>query len=489
MIAKTEKEIEELEALKEQQNEILKQTADGILGLRDENAAFAEHSSKLSQKLSELTLLLSEKRIESTTASSSVDEIKSRTENIDKVIESRGGVLDEIRAEKTDCESELEALREKEAELRNFVAGHTLRSKNKREKAQELKDEIDDLNLDIQQKLARAKMLDELEKNMEGYSGSVRAVIKESKRGMLHGIHGTISQLINVEEKYATAIETAFGASVQDIVTDSENDAKKAIKYLRENRAGRATFLPLATVRHKPFTETGLESCEGFVAMADELLTYDKKYEEVMKFQLSRTAVAEDMDSAIAIARKYGQRFKIVTLDGQVINAGGSITGGSRGHNSGLLSRQNETEKLKKQAAELTKKAEEKQAAYKSLTEELAAVDADLSGASADLTRAQEAVIRKEGELKIIEGRIESVSGALSELKGEKEKNAERISSLEEQIKKSEVEISVISGEIDEAQDKLGELGKSREDIERRREELSAAESNKHENPVAAKGH
>ncbi|NLO45445.1 MAG: chromosome segregation protein SMC [Clostridiales bacterium] len=477
LISRAEKEIAELAALIDEQSKTLKEAADNILGLKDENAAFTERSLKLSQKLSELTMLLSEKRVEGTTASSSIDEIKTRNSNIDSVLSSRGIMLAEIKAERADCLSELDTLKESAAELTNFVTGHKLRVKNKREKADSLKDEIDGINLDAQQKFARAKMLEELEKNMEGYSGSVRAVIKESKRGNLRGIHGTISQLIKVEEKYAAAIETAFGASLQDIITDSENDAKRAIGFLKDSRSGRATFLPLTTVRHKPFSEKGLDGCAGFVAMADELITYDKKYDEIMKFELSRTAVADDLDSAIAIARKYGQRFKTVTLDGQVINAGGSMTGGSRARNSGLLSRVNETGKLKRQAEELAKAAEEKQAEHKSLTEELAAAEANLGGAEADLARAQESAIRKEGELKLVEGRLESVGAALQELNAEKDKNAVRISALEETVKKSELDIIGITGEIDAVQDELGELGRDREEIERRREELSKTES------------
>jgi chromosome segregation protein len=138
-------------------------------------------------------------------------------------------------------------------------------------------------------------MLEDLEKNMEGYSGSVRAVMREAKRGTLRGIHGPVSQLINVSEKYATAVETALGAAVQNIVTDSENDAKRAINFLKESRAGRATFLPITAIKSKPFTEEGLDNCFGFVSIASELLEYDGQYDEIVKYLLSHTVVVEDM--------------------------------------------------------------------------------------------------------------------------------------------------------------------------------------------------
>lgn len=133
--------------------------------------------------------------------------------------------------------------------------------RSRSEKAEKMRRELDAATLDIHQKQARIRMLEDLEKNMEGYSGSVKAVMREAKRGTLRGIHGPVSQLITVDAKYAAAVETALGAAVQNIVTDDESAAKRAIAYLKESRAGRATFLPMTAIKPRPFREDGLDSC------------------------------------------------------------------------------------------------------------------------------------------------------------------------------------------------------------------------------------
>ena len=150
-------------------------------------------------------------------------------------------------------------------------------------------------------------------------------------------------------DKYALAVETALGAAIQNIITDTENDAKKAINFLKESKAGRATFLPLTAVKGTLLQEKGLDDCYGYINLASELVECDSKYSGVITSLLGRTVVSEDLDSAVEIAKKYSYKFKVVTLDGQVVNAGGSMTGGARLQNAGILSRANEIEKLKKQ--------------------------------------------------------------------------------------------------------------------------------------------
>lgn len=451
-----------------------------IGSIRDENTENAQRTAALSQKLAAHTAALSEQRIACSTAQSSVEEIGKRSANIDAVLQSRGSLLDDIRDEKRECEQALETLRTRVTELQNFVAGHQLRARKRKEKADALKAQMDARALELHQKLARAKMLEDLEKSMEGYSGAVRAVMKEVRRGTLRGIHGTVSQLISVEDKYATAIETAFGASIQFLVTDGENDAKRAIRYLKENRAGRATFLPMTAVRAKDFSVGAAQDEPGFVAAAQDLVTYDAKYDQIIRSELHKTIVAEDLDSAVSIAKKYGYSFKIVTLDGQMIHPGGSMTGGSRGQNAGFLSRSNEIEKLRETAAQMQKKLDEDEAVYNSLAEELSAVEADLRGGDADLQKAQEAVIRKEGELKLVEDREASVAGALADLRAERSRNDERIAALQKTIQSAEVEITQQTREMDALQDALGALNKDKESLEQKREALAAMESQMH---------
>ncbi|HZJ77555.1 MAG TPA: chromosome segregation protein SMC [Clostridia bacterium] len=464
------------EKIKLKYNE-LAQAAENISGAKQENAAYAEKANEASQTLVQITSELSEKKVDNSSAISTIEELKQRILNIDDVLRSRDEVLEELTKKREIALNNFENAKESVSELGNSMSGYKMRVQKRSEKEDLAKKDLEALNLDIHQKSARIRMLEDLEKNMEGYSGSVRAVMREVKGGMLRGIHGPLSQLINVGDKYAVAIETALGAAVQFIVTDNENDAKRGINFLKEKRAGRATFLPITAIKSRPFNHRGLDECFGFVAMANELLEYDSKYDEIIKYQLSHTAVVEDMDCAIVIAKKYSYRFRIVTLNGQVINAGGSMTGGSRGQGSGILSRTNEIEKLKKAVGKLKKDYELKSDEYKIFSQSLSSAQADLDGAGADLARAQEELIRSESDLKLFEDRLETAMSAISELKEEKERSTQRIEDLEKISVSIDAEILQLNEKVEAFNDKIIQLGKSRESLEVKREELAELEN------------
>lgn len=476
-IAESKKEIDELlEEIASKKRE-LDLAATDIAQARTENSEFSDKIADLSQKIAAITTKIADKRIEETTANSSIEEIMGRVSNIDGVLSTRNGYITELEDKKNECQAELDKLNDEATEIMNAVSGYSLRAQNREEKAEKLKGEIDARGLDILQKKDKIRILDDMEKNMEGYSGAVKAIVREAKGGMLRGIHGPLSQLINVSDRYAVAVETALGAAIQNIVTDNENDAKRAINFLKEKKGGRATFLPLTSVKSKPFTEKGLDDSYGFINMADRLLDYEPQYAEIIKSLLGRTAVAEDLDSAIVIAKKYDYRFKIVTLDGQVVNAGGSMTGGSRGHNAGILSRGNEMDKLKAQVQELTAQQQVSQEEYKKLSEELALVKADLDASQADLKRTQEDVIRKESELALIDGKLDTANAALEDLRREKHNASLRISDLEELKAKAQAEIDGFNKEMGVLQADLDVVTHGREQLEEKRESLAQLEA------------
>ena len=354
------------------------------------------------------------------------------------------------------------------------MRGYELKVESRTEKAEKQRREIDELGLEIDRVRSRAKMLDDLEKNMEGYSGSVKAVMREVKRGTLRGIEGVLSQLINVEEQYSVAIETALGAALQNIVTQTENDAKRAINFLKDNKSGRATFLPLTSIKNRALEEKGLDDCFGYVAVASELVGCDKKYNEVIGSLLGRTVVVEDMDCAISIAKKYSHKLKLVTLDGQVINPGGSMTGGSRAQNAGILSRASEIERLNNEVIKLTGEFDSKQADYKAVLADLSACRADLSGTQADLTRAQEDVIRREGELKLIVDKLEDTLRSIDELADEKANAGERLAALNATVedakaraKELEEHNAALRLEIEQANSGRARLGEDESELQK----------------------
>lgn len=185
----------------------------------------------------------------------------------------------------------------------------------------------------------RVRMLTELQRDYEGFSRAVKLVMNQASSGALKGVRGPLSSLIHVSDRYVTAVETALGAAAANIIVECAEDGKKAIQMLKRRDGGRATFLPMDTIRPQSLRETGLEHQAGFCGVAADLVECEADYRDIVDNALGRTVVAEDMDCALAIARQYRNRFRIVTRDGQLINAGGSMTGGSAGRSSGILSR------------------------------------------------------------------------------------------------------------------------------------------------------
>lgn len=436
-ITETMKTVELLKNAEKQKREQLASATEQIEGIRTQSREFVEKIAALSEEISKYAVKLGDCRVEISTANSSVEEINSRLETIDDIAVSRSNAEKELTAKKAECELNLSKAKEAVVSIGNSLRGYELKVQSRTEKAEQSRREIDELGLDIDRCKSRAKMLDDLEKNMDGYSGSVKAVMREVKRGTLRGIHGVLSQLISVDEQYSVAIETALGAALQNIVTESENDAKRAINFLKDNKSGRATFLPLTAIKSRRLEEKGLDDCFGYVAVASELVGCDKKYSNVIDSLLARTVVVEDMDCAIMIAKKYSHRIKLVTLDGQVLNQGGSMTGGSRSQNSGILSRANEIERLHAESARLTEKQERMQAEYKALLGELSACRADLSGTQADLARGQEDVIRCESELTLVTEKLEDTRRSISELAEEKNTAGERLAALNRTIEQA----------------------------------------------------
>ncbi len=185
----------------------------------------------------------------------------------------------------------------------------------------------------------RAAMLRDMQRDYDGFARSVRSVMQQAGRGRLSGVHGPVSALLSTENRFVTAIDTALGASASSIVVGSAEDGRACIEYLRRTDGGRATFLPLNTIRPASLRESGLDRERGCCGTADTLVQFDETYGAVVRSLLARTVVCENMDAALALARSRGHRFRIVTLDGQIIQPGGAMTGGSASRGTGALAR------------------------------------------------------------------------------------------------------------------------------------------------------
>lgn len=438
------------------------------------SSEFSDRAATLSGEISALSVRLADCRVTAETANSSIEEIRSRISAIDESMGTRKDDYDALLKRKADAEAELKEIQDEIVSVKNAIDGYTLRFENRGKKADSVKLAIDEKQRELHKGQDRVRLLEDLEKNMEGYFGAVKAVMKESGRGALRGIYGPVSQLITVKDKYSAAIETALGAAVQNIVVDNETDAKRAMGFLKEHRAGRATFLPITAIKGRVLSEQGLDDQYGFVSIASDLVSYDNKYSEIIRWLLGRTAVAEDIDSAIAIAKKYSYRFRIVTLDGQVINAGGSMTGGSRVQNAGILSRGNEIERLKGSLASMQKELDGMLSDYKLLSEDASAAKAELEGAEGDLLRAKEENIRREGELKLASDKLTSVSSGVKELLEEKETLEKRIESVSSGAEAARSQIDELKETLENKEKELESITGDSKTLQKNREEVAS---------------
>lgn len=443
------------------------------------NEEFSKRSSELNSRLASLTMQLSDYRVKLTQAQSSMEEIESRKDEADAAALE---LQEEIKAEQENQAQSartLATLNSRIEENTNALNGFNLKLKGKTDKAQQLKTRLDQITSALSEKHSRAKMLSDLEKNMEGYSGAVKAVVRHAQSGALGGIHGVLSQLIQVENEYSTAVEVALGAAMQNIVTSTEADAKRAINYLKANHLGRATFLPISNIKGRTLDEKDLADHLGFVAVASDLVDCDANYKQIISNLLSRVVIADDMDSAIGIAKEYKNRFKIVTLDGQVINPGGSMTGGSRAKGAGILSRANMIEDLLSEAKKLEAEQQKISAEYKAAFEDANHAAASMQAAQADLMTAKEDLIRAEGEEQRIREKLETLGNRLSVLQSEKDNAGARIAQFKKEsesaqqgadevqakISETESEIARVTGDAQGTQEKREELRKMAEEI------------------------
>ena len=270
--------------------------------------------------------------------------------------------LDQCRREAEENNASLAAAREEEQAAANVIQGHSLKMEGRRRRAQEAAQQAEQLRRQLAAMEDRIRLLTEMEKDYEGFSRAVKGVMQAADRGTLSGIHGPVASLMTTDPQYTVALEIALGAALQNIVVDRDTDAKEAIAFLKRRDAGRATFLPMSAIRGDMLREPRLAQEYGFVGIASQLVTYDARYDGIFQNLLGRTVVVEDLDCGVNMARRYQNRFRIVTLDGQVINRGGSMTG-SVSRSAGVLSRASELSGLREQLTGL--KASLDQAAHR----------------------------------------------------------------------------------------------------------------------------
>ncbi len=457
----------------EKKQEECRQCETGLRELEEEKNRYFGAGEELSRQLSALTVQASDAKVQAITSASSLEEANARLEVVRVGAQSRQENLARLQETLCDYQQMAQDAAQRVEELNNAVRGYELRLDTRRKKLEISKQQADKLTLDAEERIRRTRLLEELERNLEGFSQSVKIVMREYKRGTLTGVHGPVSRILKVPAEYAVAIETALGASMQNIVVGTEQDAKRAIALLKSRDGGRATFLPLSTIRGNILEADGLKNCSGFVGVASTLCRCESQYQGILQSLLGRIAIAEDLDAAVSIAKQFRYKFRVVTLDGQVVNAGGSMTGGSLARNSGLLSRTTEIERVRKEAEGLKAQALQARNAYREAEAEVSQAEAELTGTKGELAVAQEERIKIEAECRNCQSELETLKRVCQEMIQEQDQLAQKMEELTRVRQTAEQQGESLSRQIQQAEEQLSILSGNREELTARREQFN----------------
>ena len=459
-----EKEIEELTARTKELEEEKKQKEEKKENLKQNRERFAKELEEKEKELAEITKKLSSKELEIEKHKKTVEE------NTDKKYELQASISEkdinyqnyqkrqtQIKNEMTGNISELDNTRMKKEEIaKEFYEIESKRNKiltdleevnkEKQESDRKIKDfdsKINMLSGEKRIKESKLKFLIETEKEKEGYIKSVKTLLKdcETTRELGKGMHGVLANIIEVPEEYQTAIEMCLGSSLQNIVTENEEDAKRLIEHLRKNNLGRASFLPITSVKGKKLEKIKGKNA-GVIGIASDLIQYSKKYENIILNLLGRTVIVQDMETAIRVAKDNGYSFRIITIEGDVINPSGAITGGSVAKKTvNILGRGREIEKLQKeiktleeQIQKLEKEKDNYQESIENVLEMVSSLEKQLQEIEITYATGKEKINAIEENIRRIETRLNKLKGEDKKLEEQKEENIETKKTLQERI-------------------------------------------------------
>ena len=369
---------------------------------------------------------------------------------------------------------ELRKAQEDVTAANNTIAGYALRQSNRIKRRDDLSGQLRDLTAKLDSVSAKARVFRAMERDFESYQKSVKAVMQEAQRGSLKNIHGPVSRLVRTEDDLTVAIEIALGAAMQQIVVDTEADGKAAISYLKRTGGGRATFLPMNTIQGRSLQESGLDRCRGFVGIASELVECEDRYRGIVENLLGRTVIVSDMDAAIRMSQNYKNRFKIVTLDGQVMNPGGSMTGGSTNKEAGILSRANELTKLTQQEKKLQQDKMVAEADLQEAQRLCDQVEFQMAAARDQLRQAEDRVLLLQGQEKQHEILVGAIAEAENAARREKEALEARDRSDRERYAAQQARIQVYSQQLEEVRNQLTVLEGSQTEASELTEKVTA---------------
>ena len=386
-----------------------------------------------------------------------------------------------------DLEAENIEYQEKLDSANNIIRGCDMKIQSRQATVDSLQKKQTSLQVESRSMDSRIQLLSAMEKEFQGYSNAVRTVMKEASHKVLKGIHGPVASLIKAEDQYALAIETAMGGAMQNIVVSTQNDGRSAIELLKREDAGRATFLPIDVIRGNVQTDLPTQE-KGFVGLAYDLVSYDRQYDGIIANLLGRTIVAQTLADAIRMSKNNSNRLRIVTLDGQLINAGGSMTGGSYVRNAGMLSRANELERLKQDKIVIENNIIKNTKELDEATNDLQSVQYQRSMAVEDQISIQNMITSNVSKSSATSSAISQLKALLQAIAGDSEsrrnaiENEElRVAGMKQQLDALEKKNSTLQQRLDHWKDEIKKIVDTKMDLEGKRNQTdrSVQDSNK----------
>ncbi len=457
--------VQEIQQLRQDEEKLIKEQTELLQAV---SAASREYRD-LTDRQNAVEKNLAEQKLRRATSDSLIKEMQNRLDNANGDTKRRQDEIQRFETEIKRCKELLQTIEETAGSWENSLQGYEMKLQSRLNVLEKLTEKKNTLLHEAEGFKQRARVLRDMEHNMEGFQSSVKYVMNKAEKGELKGIHGPVSKLIATQEQYATAVEIALGAAMQNIVVKDEYCGKTAINMLKNSGQGRATFLPLTAVKGKRLEERGLCDEEGYVGIASELVEFGEEYRGIVENLLGRTVLAQDMDCAISIAKRYSNRFRLVTLDGQVINAGGSMTGGSIAKKASILSRQSDIAKFEQKAQQTEKQAADVDDELRGVREQTEKIQAEIKAIHAQLKTASEDKIKAQAEL-------ERCSYSCDEAKRSHGNVEREYEELKSRIEKLAGESGSSQAVIDSIEDELSQLREKARVLDEKRTELTAAQ-------------
>ena len=400
--------------------------------------------------------------------------IKDIAEQENRADEIKSGIA-ENESRVSEIQKAMQSLRNEIEANNNVLTGCRMKIRSREDALNLAAEKSSSISVEVRTLESRISMLSEMEKDFEGYSRAVKTVMRESSRGNIRGVHGPVANLLKADDECALAIETALGAAGQNIIVDSRNDGRSAIEMLKRTDSGRATFLPLDTIKGSVMHDAPVNA-PGFVGIAYDLVDFAPQYQQIMASLLGKTVIVETLTDAIRVSKNGNDRYRIVTLDGQQINAGGSMTGGSTAKGTGILSRSNELGKLKEKRKKLLEEEQNSIVALEKAKSSLAVVRNDMEIAQEDRNTLMSKESSLSAEATAVKNTISQFRLLLDGISGDSNVRRQAISSAEQNVENLKVQVrekksalEILNKAADEIRKEIDAISKKKLELEGKR--------------------